>query len=80
MGSSAGSKRPKLAFEVLPSKAKIEASPDSTRSVFGSKKGNPVLAWEAGWDYRRPVDVMRDIVAAVPAYGIARAGERAAWW
>jgi NADH-quinone oxidoreductase subunit G len=37
-------------------------------------------AWEAGWTYRQPQDVMADIVAAVPAYGIARAGDRAGWW
>jgi predicted molibdopterin-dependent oxidoreductase YjgC len=36
--------------------------------------------WEAGWSYGGPAEVMRDIVAAVPAYGIARAGERARWW
>jgi predicted molibdopterin-dependent oxidoreductase YjgC len=37
-------------------------------------------AWEAGWDYRQPVDVMRDIIAAVPAYAVRRAGDRAGWW
>jgi NADH-quinone oxidoreductase subunit G len=37
-------------------------------------------AWEAGWSYRQPADVMRDLVAAVPAYGIERAGDRARWW
>ena len=37
-------------------------------------------AWEAGWDYRQPVDVMSDIIAAVPAYAVGRAGERAGWW
>ena len=37
-------------------------------------------AWEAGWSYRQPQDVMADIVAAVPAYGISRAGDRAGWW
>ncbi|MEA2682060.1 MAG: NADH-quinone oxidoreductase subunit [Chloroflexota bacterium] len=37
-------------------------------------------AWEAGWDYRQPVDVMRDIIRAVPAYGIQKSGQRAAWW
>ena len=37
-------------------------------------------AWEAGWSYRQPADVMRDLVAAVPAYGIRRAGDRARWW
>ncbi|HEV3232574.1 MAG TPA: molybdopterin-dependent oxidoreductase, partial [Candidatus Dormibacteraeota bacterium] len=37
-------------------------------------------AWEAGWSYRQPAEVMRDIVAAVPAYGVARAGDRARWW
>ncbi|MFN2463876.1 MAG: molybdopterin-dependent oxidoreductase [Candidatus Dormibacteria bacterium] len=37
-------------------------------------------AWEAGWDYRGPADVMRDIIAAVPAYAIQRSGERADWW
>jgi NADH-quinone oxidoreductase subunit G len=36
--------------------------------------------WEAGWDYRSPADIMRDIVAAVPAYGVERAGDRARWW
>ena len=36
-------------------------------------------AWEAGWSYRQPADVMRDMIAAVPAYGIARAGDRARW-
>ena len=35
---------------------------------------------EAGWAYRQASDVMRDVVAAVPAYGVARAGERARWW
>jgi predicted molibdopterin-dependent oxidoreductase YjgC len=35
--------------------------------------------WEADWSYRQPADVMRDLVAAVPAYGIDRAGERARW-
>jgi NADH-quinone oxidoreductase subunit G len=34
---------------------------------------------QAGWNYRHPAEVMRDIVAAVPAYGIDRAGERARW-
>ena len=37
-------------------------------------------AWEAGWTYRQPQDVMADIIAAVPAYGIDRAGARARWW
>jgi NADH-quinone oxidoreductase subunit G len=37
-------------------------------------------AWEAGWDYSQPVDVMRDIIRAVPAYAIKRSGERAGWW
>jgi predicted molibdopterin-dependent oxidoreductase YjgC len=37
-------------------------------------------AWEAGWTYRQPQDVMADIVAAVPAYGVERAGDRARWW
>ena len=37
-------------------------------------------AWEAGWTYRQPVDVMRDIIRGVPAYNIARSGDRAAWW
>jgi NADH-quinone oxidoreductase subunit G len=37
-------------------------------------------AWEAGWSYRQPAEVMRDVIAAVPAYGIDRAGERARWW
>jgi NADH-quinone oxidoreductase subunit G len=37
-------------------------------------------SWEAGWTYRQPAEVMRDIVAAVPAYGVLRAGERARWW
>ena len=36
-------------------------------------------AWEAGWEYRVVADVMRDIVAAVPAYGVSRAGERTVW-
>jgi NADH-quinone oxidoreductase subunit G len=36
-------------------------------------------AWEAGWAYRQPVDVMRDIIRAVPAYSIGRSGDRAAW-
>jgi NADH-quinone oxidoreductase subunit G len=36
-------------------------------------------AWEAGWDYRQPVDVMRDIIRAVPAYAIAKSGDRARW-
>ncbi|MEA2646049.1 MAG: NADH-quinone oxidoreductase subunit [Chloroflexota bacterium] len=35
--------------------------------------------WEAGWAYRQPAEVMRDIIAAVPAYGIERAGDRARW-
>ena len=35
--------------------------------------------WEAGWSYRQPPEVMRDIIAAVPAYGIERAGDRAGW-
>ncbi len=37
-------------------------------------------AWEAGWTYRRPQDVMSDIIAAIPAYAIQKAGERARWW
>ena len=37
-------------------------------------------AWEAGWTYRQPPEVMADIIAAVPAYGIDRAGVRARWW
>jgi formate dehydrogenase alpha subunit len=37
-------------------------------------------AWEAGWNYKQPSDVMRDIIAAVPAYRVERAGERARWW
>jgi predicted molibdopterin-dependent oxidoreductase YjgC len=37
-------------------------------------------AWEAGWDYRQPVDVMRDIIRSVPAYAIKKSGERAGWW
>jgi NADH-quinone oxidoreductase subunit G len=37
-------------------------------------------SWEAGWSYRQPMDVMRDIMAAVPAYAIERAGDRARWW
>jgi formate dehydrogenase alpha subunit len=37
-------------------------------------------AWEAGWTYRQPRDVMSDIIAAVPAYAIERAGDRARWW
>jgi NADH-quinone oxidoreductase subunit G len=37
-------------------------------------------AWEAGWTYRQPPEVMADIIAAVPAYGIDRAGARARWW
>ena len=37
-------------------------------------------AWEAGWTYRQPQDVMADIIAAVPAYAVARAGDRARWW
>jgi NADH-quinone oxidoreductase subunit G len=37
-------------------------------------------AWEAGWTYRQPQDVMSDIIAAVPAYAIQKAGERARWW
>ncbi len=36
-------------------------------------------AWEAGWDYRQPVDVMRDIIRTVPAYAIKRSGDRADW-
>jgi NADH-quinone oxidoreductase subunit G len=36
--------------------------------------------WEAGWSYHQPAEIMRDIVGAVPAYGIARAGDRARWW
>jgi formate dehydrogenase alpha subunit len=36
--------------------------------------------WEAGWTYRQPQDVMADIIAAVPAYAIERAGERGRWW
>jgi NADH-quinone oxidoreductase subunit G len=36
-------------------------------------------AWEAGWDYKQPVDVMRDIIRAVPAYAIKRSGDRADW-
>src|SRR5258708_8418265 len=36
-------------------------------------------AWEAGWSYRQPQDVMPDIVAAVPPYGISRARDRARW-
>ena len=35
---------------------------------------------DAGWAYRQPAEVMRDIVATIPAYGIPRAGERALWW
>lgn len=37
-------------------------------------------AWEAGWTYRQPQDVMSDIISAVPAYAIEKAGERARWW
>jgi NADH-quinone oxidoreductase subunit G len=37
-------------------------------------------AWEAGWTYRQPMEVMADIIAAVPAYGIDRAGARGRWW
>jgi NADH-quinone oxidoreductase subunit G len=37
-------------------------------------------AWEAGWTYRQPAEVMADIIAAVPAYGIDKAGTRARWW
>ncbi|MGI8609959.1 MAG: molybdopterin-dependent oxidoreductase [Candidatus Dormibacteria bacterium] len=37
-------------------------------------------AWEAGWTYRQPVDVMRDIIRAVPAYAVKRSGDRAGWW
>jgi NADH-quinone oxidoreductase subunit G len=37
-------------------------------------------AWEAGWTYRQPRDVMADIIAAVPAYAIEKAGGRARWW
>ena len=37
-------------------------------------------AGEAGWAYRQPVDVMRDIIRAVPAYAIKKSGERAGWW
>jgi predicted molibdopterin-dependent oxidoreductase YjgC len=37
-------------------------------------------AWKAGWTYRQPRDVMSDIIAAVPAYAIERAGDRARWW
>ena len=37
-------------------------------------------AWEAGWDYRQPVDIMRDIISAVPAYAIQKSGDRAGWW
>ena len=35
--------------------------------------------WEAGWAHQQASDVMRDIVAAVPAYGVSRAGDRARW-
>jgi predicted molibdopterin-dependent oxidoreductase YjgC len=35
--------------------------------------------WEAGWSYQQPADVMRDIIATVPAYGVARAGDRTTW-
>jgi NADH-quinone oxidoreductase subunit G len=37
-------------------------------------------AWEAGWTYRQPPEVMADIIAAVPAYAIEKAGARARWW
>jgi NADH-quinone oxidoreductase subunit G len=37
-------------------------------------------AREAGWTYRQPRDVMADIIAAVPAYAIEKAGGRARWW
>jgi predicted molibdopterin-dependent oxidoreductase YjgC len=37
-------------------------------------------AWEAGWTYRQPVDVMRDIIRSVPAYAIKKSGDRAGWW
>jgi predicted molibdopterin-dependent oxidoreductase YjgC len=36
-------------------------------------------AWEAGWAYTQVSDVMRDIIAAVPAYAVAKAGDRANW-
>ncbi|MDQ6746982.1 MAG: molybdopterin-dependent oxidoreductase, partial [Candidatus Dormibacteraeota bacterium] len=36
-------------------------------------------AWEAGWEYRQPVDVMRDIIRAVPAYAVRKPGDRADW-
>jgi len=36
-------------------------------------------ASQAGWEYRQPVDVMRDIIRAVPAYAISRSGDRARW-
>jgi NADH-quinone oxidoreductase subunit G len=35
--------------------------------------------WEAGWSYEQPADVMRDIIAAVPAYGVGKAGDRTRW-
>ncbi|MHB8507036.1 MAG: NADH-quinone oxidoreductase subunit G [Candidatus Dormibacteria bacterium] len=34
----------------------------------------------AGWSYRQASEVMRDVVVAVPEYGVHRAGERALWW
>ncbi|MFN2464976.1 MAG: molybdopterin-dependent oxidoreductase [Candidatus Dormibacteria bacterium] len=36
-------------------------------------------AWEAGWSYKQPVDVMRDIIHAAPAYAVQRSGDRAEW-
>jgi len=35
--------------------------------------------WEAGWSYQQTSDVMRDIIATVPAYAIEKAGERTKW-
>ena len=36
--------------------------------------------FQAWTDLPAPSDVMRDIIAAVPAYRVERAGERARWW